>query len=151
MSVIAFEGELSVPRVFSFDELRALPAQVTERSVLLGGRVIAGVRLGAIVDQLGVKPWARFVVVRSDDGYAANVPLELAADCVLVYAVGDAPLPVGLGGPFRFFARGLDRCSNVKGVAAIGFHEAAAVVEHHCPRAIARRAGNLVILPGGRS
>jgi DMSO/TMAO reductase YedYZ molybdopterin-dependent catalytic subunit len=151
MSRIAFEGQLSVPRTFSFDELRALPAQVIERSMLLGGRAIAGVRIGTIIGELGVKAWARFAVVRGDDGYAANIPIELVADCVLVYAVGNAPLPGELGGPFRFLARGIDRCSNVKRVAAIGFHEAAVEVEHHCPHAIARRAGNLTVLPGGQS
>ncbi len=151
MSLIRFDGQLSVPRTFSFDELRALPAQVTERSMLLGGRAIAGVRVGGILAALGVKPWARFAVVRADDGYAANVPLDVAHDCLLVYAVGEAPLPVELGGPLRFFGRGLDRCSNVKSVAAIGLTEVAVEVEHDCPHAIARRAGNLVVLPGGQS
>ncbi|HEX9100669.1 MAG TPA: molybdopterin-dependent oxidoreductase [Polyangia bacterium] len=151
MSLIAFEGQLSVPRTFSFDELRRLPAQLTERSMLLGGRAIAGVRIGALIADLGVKPWARFAVVRAEDGYAANVPLALVVDCVLVYAVGDAPLPVELGGPIRFLARGADRCSNVKRVAAIGFREAAVEVAHHCPHAVARGAGNLVVLPGGQS
>jgi DMSO/TMAO reductase YedYZ molybdopterin-dependent catalytic subunit len=151
MSLIAFEGQLSVPRTFSFAELRALPAQVLERSVLLGGRAIAGVRIGTILEELGVKPWARFAVVRSDDGYAANIPLALVHDCVLVYAVGHAPLPTELGGPFRFLTRGADRCSNVKHVTAIGFAEVAAETEHHCPHAIARQAGTLVVLPGGQS
>jgi DMSO/TMAO reductase YedYZ molybdopterin-dependent catalytic subunit len=116
MSRIAFDGQLSVPRTFSFDELRALPAQVTERSMLLGGRAIAGVRVGAILDLVGVKPWARFAIVRSEDGYG-----------------------------------GADRCSNVKQVASIGFSEVAADVDHACPHAIARRAGTLVVLPGGQS
>ncbi len=151
MSLIAFDGQLSVPRTFSFDELRALPGQVVERSVLLGGRAIAGVRIGAILGELGVKPWTRFAVVRSEDGYAANVPLELVDDCLLVYAVGNAPLPVELGGPFRFLTRGADRCSNVKHVAAIDFSETEIDVDHHCPHAIARHAGAMVVLPGGQS
>lgn len=151
MSLIAFDGQLSVPRTFSFAELRTLPAQVIERSMLLGGRAIAGVRIGAILGELGVKPWTRFAVVRAEDGYAANIPLELVHDCLLVFAVGNAPLPVELGGPFRFLTRGADRCSNVKHVAAIGFSETAVDVDHDCPHAIARRAGNVVVLPGGQS
>lgn len=151
MSLIAFDGQLSVPRTFSFDELRGLAAQVIERSMLLGGRAIAGVRIGTIINELGVKPWTRFAVVRGEDGYAANIPVELVHDCLLVYAVGSAPLPVELGGPFRFLTRGADRCSNVKHVTAIGFSEAAVEVEHHCPHAIARRAGNLIVLPGAQS
>ena len=151
MSLIAFDGELSIPHTFSFDELRALPAQVTERSMLLGGRAIVGVRIGAILGELKVKPCARFAIVRGDDGYAANIAIEHLGDCVLVYAVGSARLPAELGGPFRFLTRGADRCSNVKHVASIGFSEVAAVVEHHCPHAIARQAGNLVVLPGGQS
>ena len=151
MSLIAFDGQLSVPRTFSFDELRALPAQVIERSMLLAGRAIAGVRIGNIINELGVKPWTRFAVIRAEDGYAASIPLELVYDCLLVYAVGNAPLPVELGGPFRFLTRGADRCSNVKHVVAVGFSEAAVDVEHECPHAIARRAGNLVVQPGGQS
>jgi DMSO/TMAO reductase YedYZ molybdopterin-dependent catalytic subunit len=151
MSLIAFDGQLSVPRTFSFAELSALAAQVVERSMLLGGRAIVGVRIGAIIDQLGVKSWARFAVVRAEDGYAANIPLELVHDCLLVYAVGTAPLPVELGGPFRFLTRGADRCSNVKHVTAIGFSERGVDVAHHCPHAIARRAGMLGVLPGGQS
>ena len=38
MSRTAFDGQLGVPRSFSLDELRALPAHVIERSTLLGGR-----------------------------------------------------------------------------------------------------------------
>lgn len=151
MSLLSFDGQLSVPRTFTFDELRSMPAQVVERSMLLGGRAIAGVRIGGILDAVGVKPWARFAVVRGGDGYAANIPIAVVGDCVLVYAVGHAPLPVELGGPFRFLARGLDRCSNVRHVAAIGFSEVAADVEHACPHAIAAQAGTLVVLPGGQS
>jgi DMSO/TMAO reductase YedYZ molybdopterin-dependent catalytic subunit len=147
MSLIEFDGQLSVPRTYSFDELRAMPAQLVERSLLLGGRAIAAVRIGAILDELGVKPWTRFAIVRGADGYAANIPLELVYDCVLVYAIGDAPLPDDLGGPFRFFTRGADRCSNVKHVIAIDLCERAADVESACPHALARGAG-LMTLPG---
>jgi DMSO/TMAO reductase YedYZ molybdopterin-dependent catalytic subunit len=150
MSLISFDGQLCIPRTFSFDELRALPAQMIERSMLLGGRAITGVRIAAVVAALGIKPWARFAIVRAADGYAANIPIELVNDCVLVYAVGSAPLPAELGGPVRLLARGLDNCSNVKDVVAVGFEEVAAEVEHACPHAIAARAGALV-LPGGQS
>ena len=150
MPTIAFQGQLSLPRSFSFDELRACPAQVTERSMLLGGGAIAAVRVGHLVAALGIKPWSRFAVVRAEDGYAANIPLALVHDCLLVYAVGDTPLPAELGGPFRFLTRGADRCSNVKRVLAIDFSETAVDVVHHCPHAIARRAGLLVTVPGGQ-
>jgi len=151
MSLIALDGELSVPRTFSFAELRALDAPIIERSVLLGGRAISGIRIGTILGSLGIKPWTRFAVVCGEDGYAANVPLELVDDCVLVYAVGDAPLPVELGGAFRFLARGAARCSNVKHVAAIGFRQNAVAVEHRCARARGRGAGSMAVVRGGQS
>ncbi|HEY2746888.1 MAG TPA: molybdopterin-dependent oxidoreductase [Polyangia bacterium] len=132
MSLIAFTGHLSTPRTFSCAELRALPAQVSERSLLLGGRAIVGVRIGSLLAALGPKPWARFAVVRADDGFVASLPIALADDCVLVYAVGDGPVPVELGGPFRLFARGAGRCSNVKHVCAIELSERAVAVEHAC-------------------
>lgn len=151
MPLIALDGHISVPRAFSFDELRALPNQIEERSMLLGGRAIIGVRLGAVIASLGLKSWARFAVVCADDGYAANIPIESVLDCVLVYAVGSAPLPPQLGGPVRLLTRGIGRCSDVKGVARITFTEVAAAVEHACPHALARAAGTLVIRPGGQS
>ncbi len=138
MTLLAIEGEVSIPRSFTFDDLRALPGQHAERSLLLGGRAISAVKLAAALPPLGIKPWARFAVVAGRDGYRANIPVDAAGDCLLVYAVGDHALPLELGGPVRLIARGLGRCANVKDVAGITFAVAAAPIEHACAHELAR-------------
>jgi DMSO/TMAO reductase YedYZ molybdopterin-dependent catalytic subunit len=151
MSLVAIDGEISIPRTFTFAELTALPQQVEERSMLLGGRAIRGVRLGAVLAQLGIKPWARFAVIRAHDGYAANIDVAAIGDCLLIYAIGDEPLPAELGGPVRLMTRGLGRCANVKNVASVSFAVAPIEIEHACPHEIARRRRGWVVLAGGES
>lgn len=141
MPLLAIDGEISIPRTFTFDELRSLPQQLTEPSALLGGRAIGGVRLAAALLRLGVKPWARYAIISARDGYRANIPVEVAGDCLLVYAIGDQALPVALGGPVRLLARGLGRCANVKDVETISFAVEPAVIEHACPHERARSRG----------
>jgi DMSO/TMAO reductase YedYZ molybdopterin-dependent catalytic subunit len=132
MALIAIGGEVSIPRSFTFEELALLPEQQEEPSLLLGGRVIRAVRLAAALLRLGVKPWARFAVVEARDGYRANIPIDAVGDCLLVYAVGEQPLPVDLGGPLRLLTRGLGRCANVKDVATLSFTVEPATIEHAC-------------------
>jgi DMSO/TMAO reductase YedYZ molybdopterin-dependent catalytic subunit len=135
---LAIDGEISIPRTFSFEELRAIPDRITERAALFGRRDFVGVRLGALVASLGVKSWARFVVVRGGDGYVANIPIDVIDDCVLVFAIGERPLWSDLGGPLRLFAGGQGRCGNVKNVVGISFAVEAARVEHPCRHEHAR-------------
>jgi DMSO/TMAO reductase YedYZ molybdopterin-dependent catalytic subunit len=141
MSLLAIDGAINLPRSFTLEELRALPQQIKEHSVLLGGCAIIGVRLTSVVTALGIKPWARFAVVRGEDGYVANIPVEAIDDCVLVYAVGREPLPEALGGPARLLGRGLGRCANVKRVQSVSLAEHAAEVAHPCRHEAARVAG----------
>jgi DMSO/TMAO reductase YedYZ molybdopterin-dependent catalytic subunit len=138
MPLLSIDGEVNLPREFTWDELRALPQQIKEHSVLLGGRAIIGVRLKAVIAELGVKKWARFVVVRAEDEYVANIPLASATDCLLVYAVGNEPLPSALGGPARLLGRGLVRCSNVKRVCRISLAEKGAELAQPCRHELAR-------------
>jgi DMSO/TMAO reductase YedYZ molybdopterin-dependent catalytic subunit len=52
----------------------------------------------------------------------AAAPLESLADAVLVYALGDGPLPTDHGGPIRLLTPpqvGASACSNVKGLARL--------------------------------
>jgi DMSO/TMAO reductase YedYZ molybdopterin-dependent catalytic subunit len=136
--LFAIDGEISIPRAFTFEELRASPEQIVERSMLLGGRALSAARLSMLVEGLGVKSWARFAIVRGSDGFIANIPVEAIADCLLVYAVGNQPLSSELGGPVRLLARGLGRCGNVKSVVSISFSVAAAEIKHACHHERAR-------------
>ncbi len=151
MALFEIDGAVSFARGFTFDELRASGRQMVERSVLLGGRAITGVRLGVVVEALAIKPWARFVVVSGGDGYVANVPLAAVHDCVLVYAVGDQPLPRDLGGPVRLLTRGLDECTNVKAVERLTFAEHADPVAHRCDHGAHHGRVSMIAAGGRRS
>jgi DMSO/TMAO reductase YedYZ molybdopterin-dependent catalytic subunit len=88
------------------------------------------------------------VVVIGADEYVANVPIEVVEDCVLVYAVGDQPLPVALGGPARLVTRGIDRCANVKRVRHLRLAVEPAPLTHVCPHQLARALGGVVTVRG---
>jgi DMSO/TMAO reductase YedYZ molybdopterin-dependent catalytic subunit len=129
---LVVDGEISIPRGFTFEELCRIPEQVTERAGRFGRRDFIGIRLSALVESLGVKSWARFAVVRGADGYVANIPVESIDRCVIVYAIGELPLWADLGGPVRLFADGLGRCANVKNLVSVSFSVVCAKVEHAC-------------------
>jgi DMSO/TMAO reductase YedYZ molybdopterin-dependent catalytic subunit len=132
---LTIDGEISIPRGFTFEELRCLPDQIRDRTLLLGRHEVKAVPLSALLEPLGMKSWARFAVVRGGDGFVANVPVESIGQCLLVYAIGELPLWTDLGGPVRLFAPGLGRCANVKAVSSIALAVAAAPVEHACAHA----------------
>jgi DMSO/TMAO reductase YedYZ molybdopterin-dependent catalytic subunit len=148
MSLIALDGDISNPRTFSFAELRAIPQQTIASHPRVGPPMRA-VPLGVLAYHLGLKSWARFAVVRSSDGYAANIPVDELHQCALAYALDDAPLPPALGGPLRLFARTLGCCANVKRVALISFAITPASIEHACAHDVARARG-MTVLAGGR-
>ncbi len=108
------ERELS----FSLDELRNMPAQsqVTRHDCVEGWSCIAkwtGTRLGAILDQAGVRPAARFVVYHCYDvmgtGLSGPEPYYESSDIIdayhpqtiLAYGLNNAVLPVSNGAPVR--------------------------------------------------
>jgi DMSO/TMAO reductase YedYZ molybdopterin-dependent catalytic subunit len=139
MTLFEIDGDISIARSFDAAELAGLPDQIVERSLLLGGRDIGGVRLATIVAALGVKSWARYATLRASDGFVANLPIAALKDCLLVYRIGDGPLPSELGGPVRVLTRGLDRCTNVRGLIRVTFAVAAAATApcHHRARMLA--------------
>ena len=68
----------------------------------------------------------------ADASYSASIPLEAVADQgLIVYRLGDEPVPEEKGGPVRFFivdvescalgAGEVDRCANVKFLHRIDF------------------------------
>src|SRR5262249_30646678 len=87
--------------------LRALADQQRESSALLGGREIFAVPLDRLLALAGIDPRARSIVAESSDGsFISMLPVSACAGCVVVYRVGDGPLPRPLGGPLRLVTRG---------------------------------------------
>jgi DMSO/TMAO reductase YedYZ molybdopterin-dependent catalytic subunit len=108
-------GLVERPAALSLAELRRLPArtQVTRHDCVEGWSAIAkwtGVRLGALLAHVGVRPEARYVVFRcadpmDDDGtrYYESIDLEEARheQTILAYEINDQALPVEYGAPLR--------------------------------------------------
>jgi DMSO/TMAO reductase YedYZ molybdopterin-dependent catalytic subunit len=112
---LAVGGLVERPVRLSLAELRGLPArtQITRHDCVEGWSAIAkwtGVRLGTVLDLAGVRPGARYVVLRcadlmeeSDEPYYESVDLEDAyhEQTILAYEMNDRLLPVANGAPLR--------------------------------------------------
>ena len=128
MSQLRVEGEVHSPRALSFSDLALLPEQIPDVGQLIPGREGGGVRLRSLLQVVGLKETATYITLVSSDGkFSASVPLEAVRDAVLVYRLGNAPLPPQKGGPLRFFIPNVeacaigevDACANVKFVGLI--------------------------------
>lgn len=103
------------PARLSLGDLRRLPArtQVTRHDCVEGWSAIAkwtGVRMGALLDAVGVRPGARYAVIRcadlmggSGEAYYESIDLVDAyhEQTILAYEMNDHTLPVAQGAPLR--------------------------------------------------
>lgn len=123
-SVLRIDGEVQTPGDFGFADMTVLPDQIADVAMLMPGRRGAAIRLRTLLETTGLSPRATHLTLHATGGdYAASVPLDAVIDrAILVYRVGDVPLPINQGGPVRFFipdveACGMgevDACANVK-------------------------------------
>ncbi|HTS22141.1 MAG TPA: molybdopterin-binding protein [Casimicrobiaceae bacterium] len=109
-------GLVQRPARFSLAELRALPSrtQITRHDCVEGWSAIAkwkGARLAALLDSVGVKPEARYVVLHcadpmEEDGtglYYESIDMDDAmhVQTLLAYELNDRALPIKNGAPIR--------------------------------------------------
>ena len=102
-------GEVEEPFSFTWDEFKAMPRSTVHTDihcVTRWSRLDAdfeGVPIQHIMERAGLRPSARFVLAHSEQGYTANMPLEvLDDDDVLLCDVADgAPLTPDHGYPLR--------------------------------------------------
>ena len=111
-------GLVERPGGFSLADIKAMPArtQITRHDCVEGWSVIGkwtGARLGPLLDKVGVKPEARYVVFRCADSfpgvfgqaepYYESIDLEDAyhPQTILAYALNGASLPIENGAPLR--------------------------------------------------
>lgn len=138
---LVIAGEVAAPQTLDFETLRALSAQLVESSALLAGRQIAAVQLETLLAMAGVHATARSVAAEAaEGGLVITMSMEMARACVIVYRVGDAPLPRALGGPFRLVTHGRLRCGDVKALGAVYVSARPHVDESPSARVCARRA-----------
>jgi DMSO/TMAO reductase YedYZ molybdopterin-dependent catalytic subunit len=139
-------GLVEHPGSFSLADLKALPSrtQITRHDCVEGWSCIGkwqGALLGPLLDKVGVKPGARYVVFRCADAfpgvfgtsepYYESIDLDDAyhPQTILAYAMNDQPLPIANGAPIRLrverqlgykMAKYVMRIELVENFAAIG-------------------------------
>ncbi|WP_019906614.1 molybdopterin-dependent oxidoreductase [Methylobacterium sp. 77] len=101
-------GLVERPDAFSLADLKAMPArtQITLHSCEQGWSAIAGwtgVPLAHLLAKVGLKPEARFIVMRSVDGWWDSYDLfdALHPQTILAYGMNGKDLPVAHGAPLR--------------------------------------------------
>jgi DMSO/TMAO reductase YedYZ molybdopterin-dependent catalytic subunit len=112
------DGLVERPMRYTLEALRTMPArtQITMHNCVEGWSCIAkwqGVPLTQILDQVGVKPTARYVVFHCYDAIEKSLSGEILyyesidltdarhPQTILAYAMNDKPLPVENGAPLR--------------------------------------------------
>jgi DMSO/TMAO reductase YedYZ molybdopterin-dependent catalytic subunit len=115
---LAVDGLVERPMNFTLDAIRALPSrtQITRHDCVEGWSCIAkwqGVPLQHILEQVGVKPEARYVMFHCFDAVEKGLSGEVLyyesidlldarhPQTILAYAVNDKSLPVENGAPLR--------------------------------------------------
>lgn len=108
-------GLVERPARFSLAELRAMPSrtQITRHDCVEGWSCIGkwkGAKLSALLDRVGVRPEARYVVFfcadamnMDGDKYYESIDLEGAyhPQTILAYEMNDGTLPIPYGAPLR--------------------------------------------------
>jgi DMSO/TMAO reductase YedYZ molybdopterin-dependent catalytic subunit len=124
---ISINGEVETFCELGFADFKALP-QVMDVGQEVQGRQGTGVRLRDVLARCRPRPGATHATLASSDGrFTASVPLHEIQDALLVYRLGNEPLPRSLGGPVRFLipdaaachSGGADVCANVKFLGSI--------------------------------
>jgi DMSO/TMAO reductase YedYZ molybdopterin-dependent catalytic subunit len=102
------KGLVTRPTAFSLADLKAMPArtQTTLHACEQGWSAIGqwtGVPLAHVLAAAGMRPEARFVVIRTVDGWWDSYDLfdALHPQTLLAYGMNGGPLPVAHGAPVR--------------------------------------------------
>lgn len=110
---LAVGGLVTTPSRFGLDALRAMPArtQITRHDCVEGWSAIGkwtGVPLSSLLNRAGLRPEARYLVLRCADDFNGTPYYEsidlvdgFHPQTILAYAMNGAPLTVGHGAPLR--------------------------------------------------
>ena len=125
MASLQVDGEVQSPRAFGFAELAALPEQIKDVSTHIPGRQGGAVFLRTLLDYTGVRTQATHITLHAtDNDYSASLPLDAVIDrALIVYRIGNQPLPTEQGGPVRFLIKDVDACgvSNIDACSTVKF------------------------------
>ena len=134
-------GLIDRPTVFRLDELRRLPSRTVTCFIECAGNGLpavrsaardrtpgdidgatsnsewTGVALRTVLDEVGVKPGARWLLAQSEDAgrYARSIPIEKALDdALLAYGQNGEPIRAEQGYPLRLVLPGWEGSASVK-------------------------------------
>ncbi len=125
-AILTVDGAVGRQCAFTRGDLAAIDStqQVADMSQVDPQRQGAAVRLSAVLALADPKPEAVYLTLHaSADDFHASMPLEAVRERgLLIYQLGDGPLPASAGGPVRFFipdfaachSAEVDECANVK-------------------------------------
>ncbi|WP_433945708.1 sulfite oxidase-like oxidoreductase [Paenibacillus sp. SN-8-1] len=122
-------GEVEEERIFSLDELKALPQSRSESDIHCVTRWSKfdtrweGVKFRDFMKSLRVLPEAKYVMIHADTNYETNLPLEdlLHEDVLLAFNYDDKPLTPKHGYPLRLVVPHLYFWKSAKWVRGIEF------------------------------
>lgn len=106
---LTLAGAVEKPAVWDWDSFLALPQTTIVRDIhcvtnwSVYDQEWIGVRARDVLEQVRPRPEARVVMLKSHDGYSANVPLAVFASesVLLAHTLNGAPLAPSHGGPVR--------------------------------------------------
>lgn len=106
---LTIDGLVERPAAFSLEQLRSFPrsSQITEVACEEGWSYVAewtGVRLSHVLNIVGVRPQARYVVyfsMQPDWWDSVDMDEAMHPQTFLTYGMNDKDLPLGNGGPLR--------------------------------------------------
>ncbi len=104
-------GEVDNPFTLTWDQLKALPRKTVHTDIHCVTRwskldtAWEGVPIQAILELAQLRPTARFVVAHAEQGYTANLPLDVLDDddVLLADTFAGEPLELEHGWPLRLF------------------------------------------------
>jgi DMSO/TMAO reductase YedYZ molybdopterin-dependent catalytic subunit len=105
---LPISGLVAQPMAMSLDDLKRFPArtQITQHTCEEGWSAIAewtGVQLSRVIEAVGIKPEARYIVFHTVDGWWDSLDMSdaLHPQTILTYGMNGRELPVPHGAPIR--------------------------------------------------
>ena len=123
------DGLVHHAKTYTFEDLTGLELQIPDISIVAPGREGAAVPLAALCAQAIPCPMARYITLEADDFSVSVEWVTILDHALLVYRIGNSPLPSSQGGPIRFLIPNpaacgpadVDACANVKYVHRMTF------------------------------